>query len=174
MKKEDCYRLGQIRKPHGYKGDLTAFLDVDNPSEYLELDIVFCEQGTALIPWAIESIELKNKGLVKLKLEGIDDEATAKAMNGIALWLPATLLDEADDNDAYLHELIGYAVTDRSFGPLGTVAEVIEHPGNTLLKLTGTGPEKMVPYQAAFIKKTDKTKRTLTLELPEGFDSLWT
>jgi len=173
MKKEDCYRLGQIRKPHGFKGDLTAFLDVDNPADYLELDIVFCEQGSALIPWAIESIELKNKGLVKLKLEGIDDEGSAKAMSGSTLWLPVALLEDADDTAAYLHNLIGYEVVDCSFGPLGTVAEVIEHPGNTLLKLTGAGNEKIVPYQTAFIKKTDKSKRTLTLELPEGFDTLW-
>lgn len=173
MKKEDCFRLGQIRKPHGFKGDLTAFLDVDSPAEYIELDIVFVETSGALVPWMIEKIELKNNGLIKLKLEGINDEAAAKSMGGAALWLPASLLDEKADDEAYLHDLIGYKVEDRTFGHLGEVAEVIEHPGNTLLRLAGSVPEKLIPFQEAFILKTDKKRKIISLSLPEGFDELW-
>jgi len=173
MKKEDCFRLGQIRKPHGFKGELTAFLDVDSPAEYLELEVVFIETAGALVPWMIEKIELKNNGLIKLKLEGINDEAAAKNMGGSAMWLPASLLDEKDDGEAYLHDLIGYRVEDNALGHLGEVAEVIEHPGNTLLRLTGAGSEKLIPFQDAFITKTDKKLRIIKLSLPDGFDELW-
>jgi 16S rRNA processing protein RimM len=41
--KTDCYRLGEISKLHSYKGEVTIYLDVDDPLEYTNLESVFGE-----------------------------------------------------------------------------------------------------------------------------------
>ena len=38
MQKKDCFYLGIIAKLHGFKGEVSLFLDVTNPEDYLTLD----------------------------------------------------------------------------------------------------------------------------------------
>ena len=38
MKKADCYHLGYVAKLHGFKGEVSFFLDVTDPNEYTKLD----------------------------------------------------------------------------------------------------------------------------------------
>ena len=48
--KESCYFLGKIVRTSGLKGDVSVFLDVDEPESYAELDSVFVERKGALVP----------------------------------------------------------------------------------------------------------------------------
>ncbi len=43
MNKADCFHLGYVAKLHGFKGEVSLFLDVTNPSDYQQLDSVFIE-----------------------------------------------------------------------------------------------------------------------------------
>jgi len=40
MNKDDFYYLGKIAKPFGSKGQVVAYLDVDEPSQYKKLESV--------------------------------------------------------------------------------------------------------------------------------------
>ena len=51
MTKEECYLLGKITKPFGFKGQVIVFLDVDTPSDYEELDSAFVEVKGTLVPY---------------------------------------------------------------------------------------------------------------------------
>ena len=50
MEIKDCFQLGKITKPFGYKGEVVFFLDVDEPMDYAEMDSVFVEVGGKLLP----------------------------------------------------------------------------------------------------------------------------
>ena len=66
MKKEDCFYLGKISKPFGYKGEVSVFLDVDSPEEYSELEEVYVEINKRLVLYEIESIRIQtNKAVVR-------------------------------------------------------------------------------------------------------------
>ena len=54
MNKIDCYQLGYIAKLHGFKGEVSFFLDVTDPSEYTSLNKVFID-----IEGAVDNKELK-------------------------------------------------------------------------------------------------------------------
>jgi 16S rRNA processing protein RimM len=43
MQKSECFSLGKITKPHGLKGEVTIWLDVDVPENYIGLDALFLE-----------------------------------------------------------------------------------------------------------------------------------
>ena len=64
MNFEGYFYLGKIAKLHGYKGEVSLFLDVTNPSDYHQLERVFVDVDGVLIPFFIEHLKPKNKGFV--------------------------------------------------------------------------------------------------------------
>jgi 16S rRNA processing protein RimM len=62
MEKTDCFQLGYIAKLHGFKGEVSLFLDVTEPEKYATLDAFYVDINNQLIPFFVENIKLKNKG----------------------------------------------------------------------------------------------------------------
>ena len=89
MNIDECYQLGHVIKTHGLKGEVNIFLDVDHPSEYQELGSVFVEINQKLVPFFIESIQLKgNKALVKF--EDVDSLEEAEELQSKRIYRPLT------------------------------------------------------------------------------------
>ena len=57
---DEYFFLGKITKTHGFEGKVNVWLDVDNPQEYSNLDIVFVELNNNLIPYFIKNMSLLN------------------------------------------------------------------------------------------------------------------
>ena len=73
MNKADCFHLGYVAKLHGFKGEVSLFLDVTNPADYEDIDCVFVDINDQLTPFFIESFKLKNHPFAAVKFEGIND-----------------------------------------------------------------------------------------------------
>ena len=69
--KADCYRLGAIAKLHSYKGEVSIFLDVDDLQEYKHLESVFVEYDNKLVPFFLESIQIRQNGFATVKFMDI-------------------------------------------------------------------------------------------------------
>ena len=69
---DDMFELGRALKAHGLKGEVGIKLDVDDPSRYANLDMVWVERQGALVPYSITSISIRPKSTV-VRFEGIDD-----------------------------------------------------------------------------------------------------
>jgi 16S rRNA processing protein RimM len=54
-------------------------------------------------------------------------------------------------------------------GALGTVREIVEAGPNKLLAIDRDGKEILIPVNGPFIQSVNKTKKLVTVELPEGF-----
>ena len=78
--KDSCYFLGKILRTSGLKGDLFVFLDVDDAQDYAALDSVFVERKGSLVPYFIESIQIRPNGAV-IHFEDTDFEAAQKALH---------------------------------------------------------------------------------------------
>jgi len=59
MNKADCFELGYVAKLHGFKGEVSLFLDVTNPSDYASLDAVFIEINQQLTPFFRRILEIE-------------------------------------------------------------------------------------------------------------------
>ena len=55
MQHSDCFQLGYIAKLHGYKGEVSLFLDVTNPEDYKTLDAFFIDINGQLTPFFVKS-----------------------------------------------------------------------------------------------------------------------
>ncbi len=168
----DMFELGKTLKPHGLKGEVSIKLDVDDAGRYQNLDMVWVERQGTLVPYAILSISIRPKSTV-VQFEGIDDVAAAQSMSGHRLLLPASALPPLDGLKFYYHEVIGFALDDVLYGSLGTIAKVLDLPGNPLFKTEKQGKEGLFPIQDQTLLEVDRGARTIRVRMPEGLCALY-
>ena len=171
MTKEECYRLGNITKPFGYKGQMVFYLDVDSPQDYAELDSAFIETKTGLVPYFFKVDNINgNKAVVTFE-DLTPDEAQALA--GHDLYLPLDLLPKLTGNRFYFHEVTGFRVIDSQYGDIGTLQSIIEYPAQPLFQIDKEGKEILIPVIDPVIKLVDRENKTLHIEAPNGLIELY-
>lgn len=171
MTKEECYRLGNITKPFGYKGQMVFYLDVDSPEDYAELDSVFVETKTGLVPYFFKVDNINgNKAVVTF--EDLTPQE-AQALAGHDLYLPLDLLPELTGNQFYFHEVTGFKVIDVEKGEIGIIQSIIEYPAQPLFSIMNGDKEILIPVIDPIIKKVDREQRTITIEAPNGLIDLY-
>ena len=171
MEIKDCFQLGKITKPFGYKGEVVFFLDVDEPMDYAEMDSVFVEVGGKLLPYFIESINIKgNKAIVRF--EDLTAEESTKLI-GKNLFLPLSVLHKLTGKKFYFHEIINFAVVDASKGNIGTIASVIDYPAQPLFQIMNGDTEILIPILDQIIDKVDRENKTIYIVAPEGLIDIY-
>ena len=168
MNKKNCFQLGTIAKLHGYKGEVSLFMDVSDYSKYLDLEHIFIDMNGALVPFFIDSLKPKNKGFIVLKLEGIDSEEEARTLLKKPVFLPDSYLDHLDEKTFYDHEIIDFLVVDSKIGEIGKVKEVIDLKANPLLSVLQNKKEILIPIFNGLVEKVDRDKNILFINTPEG------
>lgn len=173
MNKADCFHLGYVAKLHGFKGEVSLFLDVTNPQDYASLDALFLEINGQLTPFFVASIKLKNKGFAAVKFEGVDTENDARLLLRKNIYLPASILPELDGTNFYDHEIVGFSVEDEEHGDIGKVIQVIDLSANPLIQIEKNGVELLLPLQDGVIREVDRKKQLLKVFAPPGLVELY-
>ena len=171
LKKDDCYYLGRINKPFGYKGEVHIYLDVDTPEEYAELDGVYVEINKRLVLYEIESIRLQgNKAVVKfVDVEGEDVDR----LLGRDLYLPLEMLPPLEGNKFYFHEVIGFEVEDEEKGRIGVIEGVYENTRTPLLSIMFNGKEILMPVIDEVILDVNREAKLTKIKAPQGLIDLY-
>ncbi|MBN1650900.1 MAG: 16S rRNA processing protein RimM [Bacteroidales bacterium] len=169
MEKEACYYLGKITRTNGNKGGLSIFLDVDDPQEYQGLDAVFIEIKKQLIPYFIDEIKIHNsKNTALVYFEDVNDVEHAAQLSNCNLYLPLASLPKLEGNKFYFHEVVDFLLIDQQFGAIGKINQILEYPNQALFQTFYKEKEILIPINDLFIKKVDRTKKEILLDLPEG------
>ena len=173
MQKEDCIYIGQVARLHGFKGEVSLFLDVSDPSEYIDSSMFVLDIDACLTPFFIEHVKLKNKGFITVKFKGVDDEASAKRLLKKNIYVPEMSLPVLGEDSFYDHEVIGFQVIDLKKGAIGIITEVIDHAANPLLQLDYNGLELLIPIFDGLIHRVRRNDRILEIKAPEGLIDLY-
>ena len=168
MTKTECFQLGYIAKLHGYKGEVSLFLDVTDPEKYFGLDAFFLEIDENLVPFMVLSAKQKGKGHIALKLEGVNSEADATKLLKKSVHLPLSFLEPLDDKHFYDHEVIGFSVIDVQAGEIGVLEDVFDSSATTLLQVMKGEKEILIPMVPNLVQKVDRKNKTLHIQSPEG------
>lgn len=167
MNIDACYQLGYVIKNHGTHGQVSVYIDADFPEEYSELESVFIEINKKLVPFFVESIQIRgNKAAIKF--EDVDDQDAAAELKSCGLFLPLSTLPELDNNQFYYHEIKGYEVVDDQIGIIGPVTDVVTTSMQDLIIADYNGKEILIPINDDIIGKVDHEARTLSVTLPDG------
>lgn len=167
MDKQDCFLLGQITKPFGIKGEVVLFLEVDTPEKYADLKSIYIDSVNGLQEFKIESLRLK-QNYAYIKLENINKIEETEKLLKHEVHLPLSALPELGDKNFYLHEVIGFAVHDKTHGAIGNIESIMDVPAQRLLQVNNGKQEILIPVNIDFIDKVDRANKTLYLNTPEG------
>jgi 16S rRNA processing protein RimM len=170
---EDLLLVGRVAKAHGVRGELKAIPETDDPARLRGLREVFVgPSADAARPFAVEALRTAPhpKGTTLLvKLAGIASPEAADALRGQGLYAPASRLPPLEEDEFFLHDLVGLAVETTDGVPRGTVTSVMDGPAHRVLVVRGAdGAETLVPDVPAFVASVDVAARRLVLHPVEG------
>jgi 16S rRNA processing protein RimM len=171
MTKDECYYLGRVTKPFGFKGEMVLFLDVDSPDDYATLDSVFVEMKNGLVPYFIKSLRINGNKAVAM-FEDLTAEQAA-ALAGHDMYLPLDLLPKLTGNQFYFHEVKGFRVVDDQYGDIGVIESIIEYPAQPLFQIMNGTTEILIPVIDQVIKEVDRDNNTIYILAPNGLIDLY-
>ncbi len=165
--------MGKIVRKYSFKGELLIKLDTDEPELFTEMESVFVEQRKNLIPFFIEESSLHKSELLRVRFEEVKAEAEADALIGAHLYLPLEFLPKLTGNKFYYHEIVGFTAEDATFGKIGEITGVNDTTSQALFEIDRNGKEILIPMIDHFIKKVDREKKTILLDVPEGLIEMY-
>jgi len=169
---DDYYYLGKIFKPHGYKGKVNAWLDVDTPSEYEALQMVFLNMNGSLVPYFIESIHILNNKAV-IEFQGFDSIEKAEQINNSGMYLPLSELSELSGTEFYFHEVPGFSVIDKTRGEIGDIRQILDFPSQAVMQVFFKEKEILIPINPQVILEVNREKKEIQIDAPEGLIDLY-
>lgn len=167
METDQFYEIGRITRVHGNDGKVYVKLDVDDPSEYLELESVFFDLENKPVPFFIEYLRITPSGLL-VKFEDINDREEAERYTGTTLLLPTEVLPELKGDKFYYHDLINVELHDRNSGMVGIIELIYDQTSQVLLGIDNKGRELLVPLVDEYEPFFDRENNRLDMSLPEG------
>jgi 16S rRNA processing protein RimM len=92
---------------------------------------------------------------VVARFEGCDDRDRAEAWRGHEVVLRRGDLPPAAPNEIYQADLIGLEVRGSKGERLGRIVEILDNPGNPVLRVAGEDRERLVPFVPPVIRAVD-------------------
>ncbi len=173
MRKEDCFYLGKIVRKHSFKGEVVIKLDTDEPNLYKNMESVYVEFGTNLVPFFIEKSSLHKGNQLRVQFEDVYSEEEADSILKSDIYLPLSLLPKLEGDKFYYHEVIGFKVIDLNFGEVGVITYINDKAAQPLFEIDREGKEIFIPMIDDFIKRVDRKNKTIHVETPEGLIELY-
>ena len=169
--------VGRVRKAHGIRGEVVVEVITDAP------DAVFASgrrvfAGTAagdLSPSRqelhVRSVRPFNDGIL-VGFDEVPERNAAELWRGRYLLMPAEELPPPDENEVYLHDLIGMRVLLTDGQPVGTVIAIYELPHGLALDVRLVEPRDgetvLLLYDDNTIASVDKERRIIVVTPAEG------
>ena len=144
--------VGRVAKAHGVRGEVVVALLTDRLERVAPGSVLFAD-GRSL---RINASRPHQKHHI-VSFEGVDTREAADALHGVVL--SAEPLD--DDDELWVHELIGSAVLNTAGDRLGVVESVQANPASDLLVLDSGA---LIPV--VFVLSHDAG--AVLVDLPEG------
>lgn len=166
--------VGIIRKAHGVRGEASVEPWTDSADRFDDLAAVTLvspdERETRDV--TIETTRV-HAGRALVKFSGIDTPEDVQQLQSWTIEIPEAQARPLDEDEYFLHDLIGLTLFDATGANRGVVTDVLEGGGGLLLVVTkGDGRKFELPFAAALCTAIDIASKRMTVEIPEGLDDL--
>ena len=164
IRQDEIYKIGQLGKPHGIKGEITFSFTTD-VWDRVEADYLVLSIDGIFVPFFLEEYRFRGEHSALLKFQNIDSIEDAQEISEAEVFFPYSLTPEDDDADYTWSYFEGFHVHDEKAGDLGSIVRVDESTENVLFELESG---HLLPAVEAFIADIDHEGRTIHMNLPEG------
>lgn len=166
---DDLILVGVIGRAHGVKGEVKVVPETDDPTRFRGFKRAVGREGTAERELTFTSVRIQTtgRGLTPiLHIDGVNSREEAEAMRGIELYVPAASLPLEED-EFFLHDLIGLGVETEDGEALGRVVDVIELPAaSTIVVEREERDDLLIPLIPEFVLDVDEER--VLVRLVEG------
>lgn len=166
--------LGVVRRPHGVRGEASVEMMTDDPARLAEIDSV-----VLVSPDRRESIVARVMAARVHKGRSLALFDTFRTPEEVALhrdWtveIPQDEMRELDDDEYFIHDLVGLEVRDKDGRVVGRVTGALEGSAQLLLQVARTaGGSFELPFAQAIVKRVDTEAGVIDVELPDGLETL--
>jgi 16S rRNA processing protein RimM len=169
----DRIALGIIRKAHGVRGEASVEAWSDSPERFTEVSAVtlVSPDESSTRDAAIESVRI-HAGRALVKFSGLDSPEEVQLLQSWTVEVPSSQARKLDEDEYFLHDLVGLRLIDAEGVERGRVIEIEETAGGVLLVVEGPRGRYDVPFAADICTKVDLGAKTILVNLPLGIEDL--
>ena len=164
---QDVYKIGQITRTHGVKGEVSCTF-TDDVWDRADADYVFLLIDGCFIPFFFEEWRFRSDTVCLFKFRDIDSVERAEELCGCEVWFPKELTPEEAGENAFSEvspqRFTGYTL-EADGVEVGRIARVDTATVNTLFELEDG---RLIPATDDLVNNIDMHKKTITMTLPEG------
>lgn len=155
--------VGHVVRPHGLAGEVVVAPVGASPVD-VEAGDTFWLAGA----WRrVRRCRIDNKGRWVVALDGCSGRDAAEALRGADVMIEADELPQLEDDQYYIHDLIGCRVVDAAGAELGNVVRVVPGPQDQLEVERG-GERILVPMARQLLQEVDLRERRIVVQVPPG------
>ena len=153
--------VGRVGRAHGLRGEVAVRFTSNRPERSEPGAVLFAGDRELVI-----TASRPHQGRMLVYFEGVADRTAAEALQGVELTAAAFGDDvELDDDELWVHEVVGAEVHDRAGAVVGRVVSVEANPAHDLLVLDGGALVPMV-----FV--VEQRDGVVVIDPPEGLFDL--
>jgi 16S rRNA processing protein RimM len=132
--------VGRIGRAHGLRGEVAVTFSSNRPERTTPGAVLYAGERELVIDAA-----RPHQGRMLVHFAGVEDRTAAEHLLGAELSAHPLADDvELDDDELWVHEVVGAEVVDRDGTPVGHVVAVEANPAHDLLVLDGGALVPMV------------------------------
>lgn len=162
ISEESVYRIGQITRTHGVKGEV-ALSFTDDVWDRADADYLVLRIDGILVPFFMEEYRFRSDTVALVKFLDYDTSEEARELCGADVYFPHELTPDVapDDEFAWSH-FTGFRVVDEHAGFLGEIDYVDDSTSNVLFNVGSL----LIPAVEEFVAEIDHPARTIRVNLP--------
>ncbi|CAM5787977.1 ribosome maturation factor RimM [Brevibacillus borstelensis] len=170
MSEKRFYTVGKLVNTQGLRGEVRVISTTDFPDERFK-------KGSELYlfhPSLDKPITLKvatrrsHKDFEILSFEGYSSINDVEKYKGGELKIPDDALLELEEDEFYIHQLVGCLVVTDTGEDLGKIVDVLQPGANDVWVVKGKRGEILLPYIDDCIKEVDIAGKRVVCHLMEG------
>jgi 16S rRNA processing protein RimM len=164
-REKDMVLVGAITGAHGIRGEVNLRSFTADPAAIATYSPLETAKGARI---EIGRIRAQKDGFIAT-LKGVTDRNAAEALRGTELFVARERLPEPEEDEVYVHDLIGLAVHLADGTRLGEIVDVADYGAGDLIdvKIEGRKDTVLIPFADQYVLEADGSK--LVVDLPDGF-----
>jgi 16S rRNA processing protein RimM len=157
--------VGRIGKAHGILGEATIEVRTDEAEDRFALGAQLETDSHGVL--TVASARVHN-GILLLGFEGITNRNQIEALRNELLYADVDIdAPGFDEDDYHVLQLIGCTAFLEDGSEFGTIAEVLNLPGQDVLAITTPQGEVMIPFVRQLVPVVDIRQKRMTVIPPE-------
>ena len=162
-------KIGKIVNAVALRGEVKVYPYSDRKERFEELERILTEKNKKMEVYPVEGVRYQ-KGMVILKLKGVDDRNAAEALKESDVLITEEDLPELPEDTFYVRDLIGCSVFNAETGSLlGTVTDVLQNTAQDIYQIRDeAGREALIPAVGDFVKEVNISQKYIKVRLIPG------